>query len=391
MAQNKTGTRSTQPHNSFKHFSLIFITLAVLLILGITYLALAKVTITLIPNDQPITYEFNLLITHSQNDEGITPNENNQTAQTDTPIIPGIILSKSLAVEREFNIQDGKTVDAQAQGTVIIYNHRPVNQTLVATTRLLTPDGILFRLKNKVIIPPNSQVEAEVYADQAGPNGNIGPTSFTIPGLSEALQKLVYAESKQPMRGGTKTVGILTQAEIDHAANELKKTSAADFLANYLEQHPDLTLIGTQIELNELTTDPALDSQTDSFNLTGQLNIKAVYANPKQILNLAKNLLQKEYADQAINIDPSSLTYQIININPATQKAIIKVNLKGLPNLNSANDLFNKDILIGFTEKDLKLYFSQFDYIKDVQIEFSPFWVKKVPILKDHIIIKIAE
>ncbi len=391
MAQNKTGTRSTQPHNSFKHFSLIFITLAVLLILGITYLALAKVTITLIPNDQPITYEFNLLITHSQNDEGITPNENNQTAQTDTPIIPGIILSKSLAVEREFNIQDGKTVDAQAQGTVIIYNHRPVSQTLVATTRLLTPDGILFRLKNKVIIPPNSQVEAEVYADQAGPNGNIGPTSFTIPGLSEALQKLVYAESKQPMRGGTKTVGILTQAEIDHAANELKKTSAADFLANYLEQHPDLTLIGTQIELNELTTEPALDSQTDSFNLTGQLNIKAVYADPNKIFNIAKTSVQKEYSNQTINLDPSSLHYQIISINPATQKAMVKVGLKGLPNLNSTHDLFDKDILIGFTEKDLKLYFSQFDYIKDVQIEFSPFWVKKVPILKDHIIIKIAE
>ncbi len=391
MPQSKSEPRHAQPHKAFKQFSIFFITLAVLLVLGITYLALAKVTITLIPDKEPVDYNFKLLVSQQTAGQAEQP-ANDGLPENNQPLINGVILSKSLDVKQQFTIKHGQTIDSQATGKVIIYNQRPVSQTLVATTRLLTPQGVLFRLKNKVIIPPHSQTEAEVYADKKGAQGNIGPTSFTIPGLSANLQKLVYAESKQPMSGGLKTIGILDQNDIDQAAAELKKTAAADLLAEYLKNYPDLSLLGTQIELTNLKTEPDLGSQTDSFTLQGKLNIKAVYADPKIILALArKNIQEKNQTNKTINIDPSSLNYEIININPATQKAVIKVNLKGLPNLKSANDLFNKDILIGFTEKDLKLYFSQFDFIKDVRVEFSPFWVKKVPILKDHIIIKIAE
>jgi len=62
-----------------------------------------------------------------------------------------------------------------------------------------------------------------------------------------------------------------------------------------------------------------------------------------------------------------------------------------LATLDPSKDIFDKNLLVGFTENDLKLYFSQFDSIKDTKIEFTPFWVKKVPILKDHIIIKIEK
>ena len=81
---------------------------------------------------------------------------------------------------------------------------------MVATTRLLTSEGVLFRLKDRVNVPAGGEIEVEVYADQSGIASEIGPSQFTIPGLRTDLQKLIYAVSKESMKGGIKKTGVLS-------------------------------------------------------------------------------------------------------------------------------------------------------------------------------------
>jgi len=377
-------TRSNPPHKSYRRIAIVFVVLAIILILGVTYLTLSKVTITFAPSNETIDYDFTLTLADN-------PENNTST----TVILPAKIMSSESPVEQKFSVTEGSAVDAQAEGTVAIYNDRGAGQTLIATTRFLTPEGKIFRLKDNVIVPANSSIQAKIQADKKGAEGNIPPTAFTIPGLSESLQKLVYAKSTAPMTGGTRQIGVLTATDVEKAELELTKKSSADAIAKFFEALDDknLVLIGSQTKLTDAKADQELGSEVSSFTFSGQLTVTAVFAEQNEILELAKNKLKESQGAKSefVSVDPASLTYELMSVNAEKSEAQVKVGISGLTTLDPSKNIFDKNLLVGFTENDLKLYFSQFDSIKDTKIEFSPFWVKKVPILKDHIIIKIEK
>ncbi len=380
--QREITTRNNPPHSSYKHISIIFMFLAILLILGVTYLVLSKVTITLYPSNEKITHEFDLLIYQD------TPPANNNY-----PAIQGKIISTTKKINQNFSVNNGTTVDAVATGEVTLYNNRETAQTLVATTRLLSPHNILFRLKKKVIIPANSTITTEIYADKKGASGNIEPTTFTIPGLNKSLQKLVYAKLNTPITNGTKQIGILTQDDIDQALDKFSKDNSANLLAQYLNDTDDMTLIDTKIELSDvITPTDDIGTKVDTFTLKGQITVNAIFANKNNILEAAKTEINHSHdIKNSINIDPSSLTYKLKNIDTDNKTAIVTVSLSGLATLDSQTNIFDKNLLVGFTKEDLELYFSQFDSINNIDVKFYPFWVRKVPILKDHIKIQLAK
>ncbi|HYE23160.1 MAG TPA: hypothetical protein VEA92_01755 [Candidatus Paceibacterota bacterium] len=95
-----------------------------------------------------------------------------------------------------------------AQGTITIYNAQTTPQELIKNTRFQTPAGLVFRIRESVVIPAGTEnapgsVTATVYADEGGERYNIGPSDFTVPGLegSRAFD-LVYAKSTTAMTGG---------------------------------------------------------------------------------------------------------------------------------------------------------------------------------------------
>ena len=83
----------------------------------------------------------------------------------------------------------------QAQGKVRIGSDYASPITLVKTTRILSSDGKLYHLAQTVTVPARSHVIADVYADQNGSQYAIGPSSFSIPGLSSTLQQYVSVSS----------------------------------------------------------------------------------------------------------------------------------------------------------------------------------------------------
>jgi type IV pilus assembly protein PilM len=124
--------------------------------------------------------------------------------------------------------------DAVATGIVTLYNTSQTAQSLVATTRLISETGVLFRLTDPVTVPANGSVDAAVYADQPGASGNIPTSRFTIPGLPSARQEEVYAESSESMTGGVETVGVLGEADVAQAKLVAMERVRAD-LGTFLE------------------------------------------------------------------------------------------------------------------------------------------------------------
>ena len=109
--------------------------------------------------------------------------------------IKGEKIVKSYNWSKSYMPSSVEVIEDKAIGNITIINESSLDQPLVATTRFLSEDGVLFRLKERVTVPSQGQIEAEVYADKEGESGNIGSSSFTIPGLSSSVQKLIYGES----------------------------------------------------------------------------------------------------------------------------------------------------------------------------------------------------
>lgn len=128
-------------------------------------------------------------------------------------------------------------VEEAASGTITVFNDfSEESQRLIPNTRFETPDGLVFRARNAVVVPGKTasgpgSVEVTVYADEPGEDYNIGPVSrFTLPGLrseSEMFQT-IYARSTGSMTGGFIGVRpIVNESVLASARAEMRDRLAA--------------------------------------------------------------------------------------------------------------------------------------------------------------------
>jgi hypothetical protein len=112
------------------------------------------------------------------------------------------VVSKKVA-----GVSDQKVTE-KASGKILIINETNTVQKLIANTRFENEKGLIYRIKDPVSVPAgsndtNKKTEVTVYADDFGENYNIGPSSFTIPGLKgDPKFKTVYGKSVSSISGG---------------------------------------------------------------------------------------------------------------------------------------------------------------------------------------------
>ena len=116
--------------------------------------------------------------------------------------------------ERQVTASGQEEVQAQAAGTILIYNKQQTDSIrLITNTRFESPGGLIYKIKDPAIVPGYTTsadgemipgvVTAEVFADEVGEKYNIGPSKFTIPGFKgDPEYETVYAESIENMLGG---------------------------------------------------------------------------------------------------------------------------------------------------------------------------------------------
>ncbi len=94
-------------------------------------------------------------------------------------------------------------VSDAAHGSITIHNAQSTKQQLIKNTRFQTADGMTFRIHDSIVVPAGGDITVDVFADEAGDKYNVGPTTFTIPGLKGSpAYALVTAKSVDAMSGG---------------------------------------------------------------------------------------------------------------------------------------------------------------------------------------------
>ncbi len=187
------------------------------------------------------------------------------------------------------------TSSSRATGTATIINGTSRGYTFVATTRLLSKEGVLFRMKSTTPIPANGSVDVTVYADQTGPGGDIGPTTFTIPGLSAALQSVITAKSDAAMTGGDGHAKAVSADDIANAKAALQEKLKGEAQANFAAMLSDgEKLLPDLMAATELAASaPAVGTAGATFTMTLSLRYHALVLPEKAILPLLDDALVK--------------------------------------------------------------------------------------------------
>ena len=209
------------PLNIYKKIALSFIILTLILIGVIFYFTLSYAYINVYPKQTEISTEFNFIVVEDPNAENI-----------EEGIFNGKIIDQTVEGEKVFTTTGTKQRVGDIVGTVKLINNLSRDQVLVATTRLLTAEGVLFRLKNRVNVPGGGSIEAEVYADDPSKSLATAGTKFTIPGLSASLQEFIYAEATKDFVAGGDFVTAVSQEEQDQALESYSGELAQQIFAD---------------------------------------------------------------------------------------------------------------------------------------------------------------
>ncbi len=383
---NEMRIAKIQTTKIYKKIIIIFFIFTVILISAIAYFSFSKTKILITLNPKTVSTNFSLTMKKE-----ITNEEN-----TDNTIIMGQLLSTTQKGSKTFQNtnQGGEQIEAQASGQVTIYNNWTEDQPLAATTRLLSPDGILFRIKNRVDVPAHGQVDnVEVYADVAGASGNIEPTKFSIPGLWSGLQDKIYAESFEPMTGGLRQANIITQANIAQSKSELID-QLVDQAISELNESEEVQTTKCQLKNESAKTiileeRSSVEPNQEAASFTLDLHIRVIIPclEINELKTKVENQLKLELSDdeQLISLSPENFSYSLADFNLEAQTATLNIKASGESKPRLSNPIFDRSRITGKDLQEIKMYYSNFDEIKNVIVKFSPFWIQKAPSLKDHI------
>lgn len=363
------------PHlKLYRRIAVTFVLVTMLMLLAVAYLSFSRATIRVEAAEQPVDASFTA-------DVVLVPVEENEVAGR---VVSNVFEQSSV---REISGTGGETVEAKAGGFVTIYNNHTAAQPLVATTRLLSESGVLFRIDDSVTVPAGGSVLVMAHADQLGASGNIGPTRFTIPGLAASMQETIYAESKEAFTGGVVTLKVVTQEDLDIASSALETemlTAAMDTLRLEAGEYSGEAFFH---EVMERKTDTPPGTEAGSVAVSIKMRVVGVFFDEAELSALAEGKLYEEVPEgmDLVSVDEASFVYTVEDYDLEAQIANVRVSLTGLASLSATSPVLDKDEFLGKSAGEVQTALERSPAVESVEITFTPFWLKIMPTLKDHI------
>lgn len=365
------------PHlKLYRRIAVTFVVVTFLTLAVVVYLSLARATVRVVtaPKEVSATFMANVVPT--------------KVAEFD---LAGKVVSNVFEQAESEPIASDSTqqVEAKAAGVVTITNTSKKDQPLVATTRLLTPDNILFRIDKSVTVPAGGSVQVSAHADQKGAAGDIpAGVTMTIPGLPASLQTLITAKNDQPFTGGLAAVAVVTQDALDAAGTKLEQ-EMLDGAKATLRLAAGGTYSGEAFEEEVLQkkSDTAPGTQASAVVVSMKIRVIGVFFNHDDLVNLSRGKLYEQIPQgmELSSIDTDHLTYTVTSADTTSQAANVNVTVSGTERLSATSSLLDKQQMLGKSASEIISQLQSSDAVKSAEISFTPFWLKRMPTLADHI------
>ncbi len=373
-----SGRKPSPSLRIFRRIAVFFVLLAAGMVALAAYVVLARASVVVMSKQEPVAGEFLVDIAPEPTDGEI----------------PGGVFTDSASSETKVAAASLVRTDQQAEGRVKITSSLSRPQTLLATTRLLTPAGILYRTRQTVTVPAFGSAEADIFAVEPGKDGEAESMSFTIPGLNEDTRKRFTVETIGPITGGYREIKVVTAEGIAQAVESLKKRLIAD-LEKRLEDEAgkkvpvDGRLITSELtsqssdqppgaEAPEYTVAVAVRSTAEIYDK--QRFHQAVEAKLAELVPTGRKLLRLSDDDTAVALDKSDIP---------GGRANLRVQAKGIATLDSAAQALQPGKIVGITAEAAKKYLEKLDGVASASVSVSPFLPSRLPSLAKNIKIEV--
>ncbi|HEY6736851.1 MAG TPA: hypothetical protein VI322_04000 [Candidatus Saccharimonadia bacterium] len=290
-------------------------------------------------------------------------------------------------------------VGTKAAGTITVTNATGVDQPLVAGTRFQAPDGKIFRSNADTTVPKayldsggdkvNGSATVAVTADQNGDGYNEGPTTYTILALGNPK---IVATGGQMSGGTTKTVTIVTQADVDAAVSALidkdKDASARDLSGKTVSGYMALPSSQTS-KTSDVTATPAVNAQADTANVSFKVTYTMLTVKQDDFKTAVRALETKQ-------VGPTGQIYD--DGLAAAQITVTNTDAAGRTSFHFATDAYSgTKIDLAALAKSLggKRYGDAMDLanrqpgVSHAEISLSPGWASSLPSRTDKITVSI--
>ena len=289
---------------------------------------------------------------------------------------------------------------------VIANNYSAASQSLVATTRLETPDGKLFRLVRGVTVPgmvtvagqkEAGVIEAEVIADQAGSEYNIDAATFTIPGFKGGPKYDGFsAKSTKAMTGGgsggSSDIAVVATVDLDTALREAQEKAKEDFLNEIRgELLPDEKILDEQIEIVVLVPAvvPQVGTAANAFDYKMAFKLRAFVFSEKTVRENIESAVGRDAGGIRFRPVSSSITYS--DSVPNFSDGTLRLKARALVTMESDIDRdMLKAALLGKNEDGIKQVLDGFPAVKKINVVFRPQWfLQSVPNSESRVLILV--
>ncbi len=361
--------------NLYRRIAGTFFLFSILIALAVFYFSFSWATIVIKPHSEGFTTSKVFSLTENDTQ---SPDEIKATLQTDI-----------LDADGQFDTTGVKELVGDSSASVTLVNTTATAQPLRATTRLLSPNGVLFRIHDFVNVLPRSRVTVSVYPDKEGEVGTIPAGRFTIPGLWEGLQSQIYGEGFTQKQADVQKIKLVQQADIDQAKNTLLARLDTKF-------REKLSLLSTSDSPQYQAVDSKILSYTTSakegktanqITVTIKARFVAVSFDRKAVYDrFIEGMKGKLSATQElVPPEPGQLEYNVTIGGPSLSQMQLKVSSQAKKTTSQDPRLFDTKALANKSKAEIIAYFASFDDIGSVDVRLYPFWVFTAPALTDHI------
>jgi hypothetical protein len=329
----------------------------------------------------------------SYNDSAIT--QLSAKADYKTVTIPNQKSVSSRDHTMSFPATGKKQVSEKASGKITIYNSYSSDaQTLVQDTRFLSPDGKIFKLAKKIIVPGAkisegkilpSSIDAEVIAEKAGEEYNIGPVKlFQIPGFKGTPKySAFYGESKVNMTGGfVGEISYPTASDIAAAKKKMKETLESFLKTDlYAQISSDFKIIDGSSSFSTLKEDVMDKVDKDgNFSIASKAQMTIISFKESDLIDvLSKKAEAEKGEDYAVK--SYDLQYGIARMDVTSGRLSFPVTFKAVLSYKIDIEKIKSEIA-GMSDVQLREKIFSLPGI-DIEnqniVSFWPFWVKRVP------------
>lgn len=309
--------------------------------------------------------------------------------------LPYEIVEVEKEAEKQVQANGEEEVEKKASGRITIYNKfSSESQRLIARTRFQTAEGLIYRISESVVVPGMGQVEATVYADEAGEKYNLSEAEFTVPGFKDDPKRFAgfYAKTKTAMAGGF--IGKVKKVSKEDRETAIQNMESS--LAQDLEREVRAKILDSQIapggsisyEFAEL---PDGSAYGDNAIVKRAGKARAVVLTKKSLESaIALKYLSSWNGLVSVAESWSGLTIALpegADFSSSTLDLVIKGEVTMAAEIN---DGLISESLAGKPKADLKTIMANFPAVVSAQAAVKPVWKNAFPSDPSKIHITIA-